>query len=176
MLEEVYGPYDNIEDNGCDWTLVKPSWIEDHGTVIVLLGNSPTDNTVEGDPNRQEAQIKGISAYINRRFWEIPDDAEVYVDELRDGQPANWPRSEAAAHNTGPKTAKDCRTNFRRIRGAQFYITYPNERFTLGRLGSLGTVPLSDGTEVDWYLWDGNRPAISAYASEGGVCRGPLRF
>ena len=36
--DEVYGPYSD-EEHGCDWEAVKPDWIEEHGTVIVLLGN-----------------------------------------------------------------------------------------------------------------------------------------
>ena len=31
-------PFDDPE-GGCDWSKVKPNWIGDHGTVIVLLGN-----------------------------------------------------------------------------------------------------------------------------------------
>jgi len=40
-----------------------------------------TTDTVVGDPNRgSEADIKGISTYLNRRMWEIPDGVEITVD------------------------------------------------------------------------------------------------
>src|SRR4051794_13864539 len=68
-LDEVYEPFPD-DDHGVNWAAVKPDWIGDHGTVIVLLGNHPEDDTVMGDPNRDEADIKGISAYLNRRLWE----------------------------------------------------------------------------------------------------------
>ncbi len=169
VLEEVYSPYSDFDLHGCDWSLMKPDWVEDHGTVIILLGNSPIDNTVEGDPNREEKEIKGISAYLNRRFWEIPENAEVFVDELRTSDHANWPPNEGIAHGSVPKiVGRDRRTNFRRIRGAQFYVTYPVPKHTLGRLGSSGTVNLKDGTAIDWYLWEGTRPFVSAYAAESG--------
>ncbi len=65
------------------WANVKPSWLTTHGTVIVLLGNDLNEDTVLGDPNREEQNIKGVSSYLNRRLWEIPDDAHIAVDELR---------------------------------------------------------------------------------------------
>src|SRR5205807_6411669 len=52
-MEGVYDPYDDPV-HGCDWSKVKPDWIDKHGTVIVLLGNNPTAHTVQGDPGRDE--------------------------------------------------------------------------------------------------------------------------
>jgi hypothetical protein len=166
-LEGVYDPYED-DDHGCDWTIVKPDWIEDHGTVIVLLGNTPTTDTVMGDPTRDEADIKGISTFLNRRFWEIPEGVEVYVDELRTAERSSWPPSQAIAHGPPLKNGKDRRTNTRRIEGAQYYIEYPEQRPGLGKLGSHGTVPLHDGTEIDWYLWEGDRPKVQSYAAISG--------
>ncbi len=76
-------PYDD-EVHGCDWEAIKPDWIEDHGTVIVLLGESPAADTVQGDPNRteQEADIKGLRSYLNRRMWEVDQLVQVFVDEF----------------------------------------------------------------------------------------------
>jgi hypothetical protein len=56
----------------------------------------------------------------------------------------------------------------RTIDGAKFYIQYPKAGFKKGKLGSSGTVPLADGTEVDWYLWDGDRPQVGSYAALAG--------
>ena len=62
----------------------RPDWIDDHGTVLVLLGDDLNANTVLGDPNRPgEADIKGISTYLNRRLWGTPDGVQITVDELR---------------------------------------------------------------------------------------------
>ena len=38
--ENVVEPFDDAE-HGCDWRQVKPDFIKDHGTVVVLLGSSP---------------------------------------------------------------------------------------------------------------------------------------
>lgn len=163
-LEGVYEPWEDIE-SGCDWSALKPDWIKDHGTVLVLLGNGPSDDTVLGDPTRSEDDIKGISAYLNRRYWEIPPGVEVHVDELRTQERGDWPRNEAMAHGS-QKGAVDRRTNTRAIMGARYYIAYPNHK--AGRLAHQGTETLRDRTEVDWYLWEGDRPAVQSYAAISG--------
>jgi hypothetical protein len=166
-LDEVYGPYDDPE-HGCDWAAVKPAWIGDHGTVIVLLGNDPSDDTALGDPSRTESDIKGLSTYLNRRIWKIRDGLELYVDELRTQDRSQWPQSEEMAHEAHTGRGPDRRTNLRHIRGARFYIRYPVRTFAGGKLAASDTVDLPDGTKIGWYLWDGERPAVHSYASRGG--------
>jgi hypothetical protein len=166
IWESVYDPYDD-EEHGCDWASVKPDWIEDHGTVVILLGNGPSVHTVQGDPTRDEADIKGISSYLNRRMWEIPPNVAVHVDELRNADRANWPPDEETAHGP-PAESGDQRTNNRKIEGARYYIEYSNSRFKDGKLGAHGEIFLKDGTQVDWYLWDGSRPKVHSYAAIGG--------
>jgi hypothetical protein len=167
-LEAVYAPYDDPA-HGCNWANIKPSWVKDHGTVIVLLGSSAGSHTVEGDPTRAETDIKGISTYLNRRFWRFKKGLEVYVDELRTADRSSWPQSEAVAH--GPiNPVKDQRTNMRCIEGARFYIAYEraSSREDTGALGPFGKVKLKDGTAVRWYLWEGKRPNVGSYAAHGG--------
>jgi hypothetical protein len=164
-IEEVVSPF--IDDqHGCDWASVKPDWIGDHGTVIVLLGDDPNGSTVVGDPNRPgEADIKGVSTYLNRRIWDIADGTQITVDELRNSDSATWPVNEEMAHSSG---GADRRTNRRKIEGAQYYIEYPNKSFKRGRLSASGSKPMADGTFVDWYLWEGDRPSVQSYAAQGG--------
>ena len=166
-LDEVYEPYYD-EEHGCDWATIKPPWISDHGTVIVLLGHAPTDDTVLGDPTRSESDIKGISSYLNRRLWSVPETIELSVDELRTQDRSQWPTSDEIAHGPVPKSGGDRRTNLRAVQGAKHYITYPVASFGGGKLAADGTVALTDGTEIDWYLWDGERPAVQSYAAVGG--------
>jgi len=166
-LDEVFSPYDDSE-YGCDWSAVKPRWIEDHGTVIVLLGNEVGDDTVLGDPTRHESDIKGVSAYLNRRLWKIPAGIEVYVDELRTQDRGQWPSREDMAHRTKVSSGPDRRTNNRKIRGAHHYIEYPVRSYTSGKLEASGKMSLADGTTMSWYLWKGDRPAVNSYAARGG--------
>lgn len=165
-LDEVYGPFDD-EMHGCDWSKVKPDWIEDRGTVIVLMGSGPTDDTVLGDPGRNEGDIKGISSFLNRRIWAFGK-VGVVVDELRTQDRSKWPRTIVEAHGPARHGSVDLRTNVRTIRGARHFIEYPDAGETHGRLDGKGTVELGDGTEVDWYLWGGVRPAVQSYAAMGG--------
>jgi hypothetical protein len=167
-LEQIVDVVEPFQDNdhGCDWAAVKPDWIDDHGTVIVLLGDDANTNTVTGDPNRPgESDIKGISTYLNRRLWTVPARVQVTVDELRSADPKTWPVSEEMAHETG---GADRRTNRRKIEGAKYYIEYPVASFRKGKLESSGTVEVSDHTKIDWFLWDGDRPGIQSYAAQGG--------
>jgi len=165
-LEAVYEPYVD-DEHGCNWAAVKPDWIHDHGTAIVLLGNSSTEDTVLGDPSRPESDIKGISAYMNRRLWTIPPKVDVFVDELRTQDRGDWPRKDTEAHGAH-KGGADRRTNTRRIEGAKYYIEYPATGFKGGRLARSGTVQLAGGVAVDWFLWDGARPAVQSYAAISG--------
>jgi hypothetical protein len=166
-LESVYTPFVD-EQSGCDWAEIKPDWIVDHGTVIVLLGNERSPDTVLGDPGRDEADIKGISSYLNRRLWEIPQGVQITVDEFRTQDKGSWPNSEVMAHGPQPKAGTDRRTNLRTIEGARHFVYYPVSSFKRGKLDSSGTVRLRDGTEIDWYLWGGERPAVQSYAAISG--------
>src|SRR5260370_42380524 len=97
VLDEESGDYDLIEFktakgishviepqviDGIDWAAIKPEWITDHGTVIVLLGSEEHPDTIHGNPQAGEAAIKGLSVYLNTRLWDRGD-VEVRVGELR---------------------------------------------------------------------------------------------
>lgn len=166
-LETVYAPFDD-ETHGCNWADVKPEWVGDNGTVIVLLGDDPTTDTILGDPNRDEADIKGISSYLNRRIWRLPPGFDAHVDELRTRDKSEWPRTEAIAHGAPPRSGRDRRTNTRKIEGAEYFIDYAGAKSDAGKLEDSGTVSLDDGTGIDWFLWAGRRPAVQSYASIGG--------
>lgn len=163
-VDEVYRPYPD-DEHGCNWEAVRPEWLDGHGTVIVLMGNDPTEDTVQGDPNRSEQDIKGISSYLNRRLWAIPEGAQIAVEELHTQDRLLWPDSERMAHSPD---VPERRTSLRTIRGARHFIEYPVGNTKAGRISATGTVVLSDRTNVDWYLWDGPRPQVGSYAALGG--------
>lgn len=160
---EVVRPFLDHE-HGCDWRTVKPSWIGNNGTVIILLGNHPGQNTILGDPNREEQDIKGISKYINQRFWEIPSSFSLSIEELRTQNKENWPKPYSTDWQ-GLTQANDSRTNLRSIKGAKHFVEYS---FGTGGLKEKGIVTLEDSTEIEWYLWNGERPEIHSYAAEKG--------
>ncbi|NBD12976.1 hypothetical protein [Corallococcus silvisoli] len=160
-IETERPPFDD-EEHGCDWRAVKPDWIKAHGTVIVLLGNSPTDDTVLGDPSRDESGVHGIPRYLNHRIWEIPCNTTVVVDVLQSDTKENWPRDAQEAQHHGLRP-----TLRRTVRGARHWIEYPRGHDG-GSLADKGALTLEDGTRVDWFLWSGARPNIHGYAARYG--------
>lgn len=149
-----------------EWSVVRPDWILDHGTVVICLGNQATEHTFLGKGG--EGDIKGIAAYLNKRIWEVPEGVEVYVQELRLEKSSEWPRSLAEAQGKG-----DRRWNRRKVRGARHFVEYEkrnadDDETTSGELADAGVELLSDGTAIHWYLWSGERPKVHSYAQKSG--------
>jgi len=167
---EVVEPFEDTE-LGIDWATVKPDWIDDHGTVVVLLGNTGTEDTYVGKGGDDQFGVKAISLYLNTRVWDLPEDVEVRVQELRSQKRKDWPRSLVEASSGAPPAPGkvDRRWNRRRIRGARYYVEYDNASSATGGLAHRGTEVLADGTQIDWYLWEGRRPVVNSYAHEKGV-------
>jgi hypothetical protein len=93
-----YPYYIAIEDD------VKPDLIADHGTKIVLHGNSVTQNTMEPPPGAPSPS-RWISKYLNTRFYRFPEGITV---KAREG----W---------ENPRSDKD-RNVLRRITGQKQYL------------------------------------------------------
>jgi hypothetical protein len=145
--------------NDVNWSIVAPEWTRQHGTVVVLLGSEGAPDTILGNPRAGEKDIKGLSVYLNTRFWDLRK-TEVVVVELRSERKTSWPH--------GPKDSDDARRpNNRTIMGAKYYLT--DVKSQAGKLINSSWLPL-DGNRVvtHWYLWEGERPAIHSYAKKPG--------
>lgn len=141
-----------------DWAKVKPDWIDATGTVIVLLGAKGHEDTVLGDPHADEGKLKGLSLYLNTRFWDLRD-IDVYVAELRNEIKTEWPK--------GPEGESADLYQRRRAQGAVFYLTSVAAKS--GNLGDSGGLLIDDErVNVEWFLWQGERPHIGPYARKGG--------
>lgn len=160
----VVAPFNDTTE-GVEWAQVKPDWITNHGTVLVFLGNTGKEDTFLGKHGCDD--VKGISAYLNKRFWEFPEGVRVHVQELRSSKRDHWPRSYDEASSGSPKGQIDRRWNRRRIRGARYFVQYPKP-LQDGKFDSVESVALSDGTTVDCYLWEGQRPKVHSYAQMNG--------
>jgi hypothetical protein len=148
-----------------EFAAVKPAWIKDHGTIVVCLGNTCTENTFLGKDG--QGDIKGLSSYLNKRIWTLPEGVCVYVQELRSQKSTDWPRSfaEAAASARPSAGTVDRRWNRRRILGARHFLVADAEK---GSLSADGAVTIKDGTQILWFLWKGLRPSVHGYAHEAG--------
>ena len=67
-----YGEDVELEDE------VKPSIIHDHGTKIVLLGNSLEENTMKA-PTGAPSPSRWIAKYLNTRFFRFPEDGDAHL-------------------------------------------------------------------------------------------------
>lgn len=158
--EEVDWPEDEV-----DWSKVMPDWASPSGTAVVFLGDKTRGNqdTILGDPQHHEDDIKGLSVYLNTRFWEVGDGVEVRVHELRSNKKAQWP--------TGPEDkSAERRPNPREIKGACFYVEHGTASTKeAGQLDSKGVVKVADDrVKIEWYLWQGERPMVHSYAQRNG--------
>ena len=142
-----------------NWCNVAPEWARQNGTTVVLLGSEEAPDTVLGNPKAGENAIKGLSVYLNSRFWDLTH-VEVVVVELRNERKALWP--------TGPSDRDDARRpNNRRIMGAKYYLADIQAKDA--RLAATGVVPLDQNrVNARWYLWEGERPAVHSYAKKPG--------
>jgi hypothetical protein len=70
---------------------IKPKPIKEHGTMVVLLGNKPGENTMDAPP---EAQIpsRWITRYLNTRYFRFPAKTTVKARE-------NWTSPRDDKHN-----------------------------------------------------------------------------
>jgi hypothetical protein len=142
-----------------DWAALRPSWISNHGTIVVLLGSEEYPDTVIGNPQASEKDTKGLSIYLNSRFWDLSQ-FDIKVVELRSDKKSHWPQNASEKDDSR-------RPNNRQIFGARYYLT--DLKSAHGKLG-LADVLMLDGERVtaEWYLWEGERPSIHGYAKEGG--------
>jgi hypothetical protein len=142
-----------------DWNAIAPDWARQHGTTIVLLGSEKQPDTILGNPGAGEHDIKGLSVYLNSRFWDLSN-TEVIVTEVRSEKKTQWP--------TGPNDKDDSRRpNNRTIRGAQYFVK--DIKADKASLVASGALRLDDDRVlVEWYLWKGERPAIHSYARKPG--------
>jgi hypothetical protein len=88
-----------ISDFGSIWKQV-PFWADkltppEHGTIVLLVGNDPLEDTILGDPDRPEERAPHFPArYLNTRIWQVPDDMSITVDVPTSPDKNNWPRTE----------------------------------------------------------------------------------
>ena len=151
--------WDDTPDDEVNWSRVKPDWIEDHGTVVVLLGSDEHPDTVLGNPDAKEDDLKGLSLYLNTRFWDLGD-IDVHVVELSTHQKNHWP--------TSLDDDSSGRTQRRRARGAKYYLTDVGGQAS-GSLAASDYLLLDEErVDCEWYLWNGERPNIGPYAKRGG--------
>lgn len=144
-IEQVYGLRRFPQNNGEFWCYIdddlKPQSIKDHGTVVILLGQSDDDNTME-PPDGTPMRSKWMLRYLNTRYFRFPNGITV---KAREG----WevPRS-------------DSRHNFlREVHG--------QARWLEKNSASAGRVALDNAT-CHWWILKEDVDADSGHYAPGG--------
>ncbi len=134
-----YGHYIEIEDD------LKNPIIKDHGTIVVLLGRSPKDDTIQC-PQGVPSPSRWISKYLNTRYFRFPEGITV---KAREGW--EYLRTDSA------------RNKLRTVTGQEKYL---NEHST-----AWGTVHLTGALAHWWILKDTDaiQHDSNYYASAGHV-------
>jgi hypothetical protein len=149
-----------------DWADVIPEFVREagHGTVLVLLGNNPDQDTILGDPDRPvEATVDAIVRYMNVRFWDLAA-VDVTVDAVMSSEKRRWPNAGAAKSGGGRMASWSTLRPFGMYKAT---IDRATEKSKLPK-GNQGTVPLADGlVTADWYLREGE-PLPNARAQNTG--------
>lgn len=160
VLDPDVIPWTAEDEQALDWSRIKPDWIGERGTVVILLGSEGHPDTVLGNPDAKESDLKGLSLYLNTRFWDLSE-MEVHVVELSTAQKNQWPSGVDDDESGG-------RYQRRRALGARYYLTEVGGD-TSGSLKAADVLYLDEERVLaEWYLWDGDRPHIGPYAKKGG--------
>jgi hypothetical protein len=76
---------------GFDLEDSRPDWLEDHGTVLLLLGDVLDQHTIRNDSRRDLKGRSALREYLDRRFWCLPDSVEIRVEEMPSDDAERWP-------------------------------------------------------------------------------------
>jgi hypothetical protein len=143
--ERVYGLKRWAKNRGEFWTPVsndlRPEQIKDHGTVVVLLGRSDEDNTMEAPPGTP-MKSRWILRYLNTRYFRFPKGTTVRARE-------GW---------ENPR--QDSRHNFLRVVEGQGSWLDKNS-------DSSGSVDLT-GARARWWILKENIDKDSGHVAPGG--------
>jgi hypothetical protein len=153
-LSPVVEPYDD-PDHGCDWREILPDWVGEHGTAVVLLGNSADQHTVDGDPRYpEEAQARGLDKYLSARLWTIDDNVTLTVIAKEDLTERPKGRRESRDAVLGKRGDSLVGGHPRRVLGLEALLT--------GDVTETGSVPVDEyGTLVYYALRSEDAPSIS---------------
>lgn len=160
-----------IDDFGSVWQQV-PFWSEreiapDHGTIVILVGNDPLDDTILGDPDRPEERAPHFPArYLNSRIWQVPEHMTITVDVPTSPDKHNWPRSEPPEIDLLGK----CGIARRPVRGAYHYIHQVGGAVAASsEQQDAGPVDIGHQVKVHWFLREHSEKRSNPYGPRDGM-------
>lgn len=127
---------------------------DDHGTVIILCGNTGEEDTflaVGAGGAMGQGGHTAIATYISRRYDKLPIPVSVYEPKAGDKQ--SWPRSpdEFTSSHINRAGNKNYKVKTRNARGAGDFLRSGGERGKK-KPQEAGTFELEDKTKIHWFL------------------------
>ena len=145
-----------ISDFGSIWKQI-PFWEDklippEQGTIVLLVGNDPLEDTILGDPDRpEERKLHFPARYLNTRIWQVPEEMSISVDLPTSPDKNNWPRSE-------PEQIDLLGTNGitrRPVKGAYHYIHNVGGKVAASsEMEGEQPVEIGHNVKVHWFLRD----------------------
>jgi hypothetical protein len=143
-----------VDDFGSIWKQV-PFWADkltppEHGTIVLLIGNDPLEDTILGDPDRPEERTPHFPArYLNTRIWQVPDHMTITVDVPTSPDKNNWPHNEPEQIDLLGK----CGITRRPVKGAHHYIHHVGGSVAASsEMEGHGPSSLGHNVVVHWFL------------------------
>lgn len=104
----------------------KPDFIKDHGTVIILCGNTGKEDTWLGQTLPDGPSLPNIYSHLsalNNRFFRVPDGVNINVYTMKANK-SEWPRSreEALLRRAGQDEENQPRRNRNERVGTSHYV------------------------------------------------------
>lgn len=122
-----FGHWARVDDS------IKPDMIEDHGTMVILLGHDPDADTMKA-PKEAASPSRWVARYLNTRYFRFPENTTV-----RSRQGWEYPRS-----NTDTNLLTT-------VTGQEAYLN--------AHMETSGSVPLTGAVARWWILKD--EPALT---------------
>jgi hypothetical protein len=150
-----------VVDFGAIWKQI-PFWQSrtvppEHGTIVMLVGNTPLEDTILGDPDRpEERAVHFPAAYLNTRIWDVPDGMTITVDVPVSPERTKWPRQEPESIDLIGHSG----VTRRPVRGAYHYIHNVGGKVVASsEMEDEEPVDLGHNVDANWYLREvGGRP------------------
>jgi hypothetical protein len=154
-LSPVVEPYDDAIE-GIDWRKVLPSWVKEHGTAFILLGNAVTDNTIDGDPRYpEEAITRGLHKYLGGRLMRLDSKISITVETIEELTKSRETRRATRDVALGLHNGILVGKHDRNVVGVEALLT----RDAKVQSGEIAVD--ENGTVVKWFLRDTDAPSVS---------------
>lgn len=160
-----------IDDFGVIWRQV-PFWADkvtppEHGTIVLLIGNDPLEDTILGDPDRPEERAPHFPArYLNTRIWQVPEGMTITVDVPTSPDKNNWPSDE-------PEAIDLLGTNGitrRPVQGAYHYIHNVGGQVDVSsEIDDQAPVDLGHNVRAHWFLRAPSEKRPNPYGPRDGM-------